>query len=197
MKIEIGRGVGANLASVPILCGSHWVDLSGSHHSTDKCFSYIEGEWQHFATMIKKRAVAAGIVYNNSFHIFGGLDANTGDTPLKSSEIVNADGSTTEGPELPVTMLGHGISFINTTVSIITGGHTNGYTDKTWYFNHATQEFRQGPNLLESRRGHAYGTIVDQETKENIAIVAGGYSEPGGYRDSTEIFMNGQWVTGR
>ena len=183
---------------MPILCGSHWVDLSGTQHSSGKCFSYIEGEWHHFATMIKKRVDAAGIVYNNSFHIFGGFDANTGNTHLKSSEIINADGSTTEGPELPVIMgHGHGISFINSTVSIITGGYTNGYTDKTWYFNHATQEFRQGPNLLEARTGHGYGTIIDQETKEKMAIVTGGYADHGGFMDSTEIFLNGQWVTGR
>ena len=44
----------------------------------------------------------------------------------------------------------------------------------TLYFNHVTQEFIPGPDLLEDRRGHASGTIIDQETGERIVVIAGG-----------------------
>ena len=202
MKIEIGMAVGAKLASLPIVCSGHWQSSAG-YHSSDKCFSYVEGEWQHFATMIRRRAEAAGIVYNNGFHIFGGREEET-NTILQSSEIVKEDGSSTEGPQLPANISAHAIASINSTVSIITGGLTvnaypNNYSDKTWYFNHATQEFQPGPNMLEARTGHTSGTIIDQESKEKMVIIAGGESSawPPGLRDSTDILLNGQWVTGR
>ena len=203
MKIEIGMAVGANLASLPIVCSGYWQSSTG-YHTSDKCFSYVEGEWQHFATMIRKRAGAAGIVYNNGFHIFGGHENVETNTILQSSEIVKEDGSSTEGPQLPANISAHAIVSINSTVSIITGGYTNAaypnnYVDKTWYFNHATQEFQPGPNMLEARSGHASGTITDQESKEKMVIIAGGESSawPPGLRDSTDILLNGQWVTGR
>ena len=56
--MEIEGAVGANLASTPIICGGLF--HSGSLQSSDKCFKYMEGGWQHFATMIEKRWNAAG-----------------------------------------------------------------------------------------------------------------------------------------
>ena len=120
--LEISGAVGANLASTPIICGGGGF-YNGSFHSSDKCFKYIEGGWQHFATMIERRRLAAGIVYKNALHIFGGKDSDTNpSTKLQSSEIVKADGSTTEGPQLPTPITGYAIASINSTVSILTGG---------------------------------------------------------------------------
>jgi hypothetical protein len=190
--IEIQGAVGVNLASTPIICGGYF--YNGSSHSSDKCFKYMEGGWQHFATMIERRAFAAGIVYNNALHIFGGYDHDTAIT-LQSSEIVNADGSSTEGQQLPSPIYAHAIASINSTVTIITGGMTT-ISDKTWYFNHASQEFQPGPNLLEARRYHSSGSVTDRETKEKMAIIAGG-NGINGLLDSTEILLNGQWMTGK
>jgi hypothetical protein len=145
--------------------------------------------------MIEKRGFADGIVYNNALHIFGGYDYETS-TTLQSSEIVKEDGSTTEGPQLPTPIYFHAIASINSTMSIITGGWKNTATNKTWYFNHASQEFQPGPNLLEVRRSHSSGTVTDQETKEKMAIIAGGYHN-GYYLDSTEMLLNGEWTTGK
>ena len=196
--MEIQGAVGANLASSPIICGGYF--YNGSSHSSDKCFKYMEGGWQHFATMIKKRAYAPGIVYNNTLHIFGGYDYDTS-AKLQSSEIVNEDGSSIEGPQLPTRIYGHTIVSINSTVSIIMGGSTNMviYSDKTWYFNHASQEFQPGPNLLEARQLHSSGSVTDQETKEKMIIIAGGRGAggPNDYLDSTEVLLNGQWKTGK
>ena len=199
--ISIDAAIGANLASTPIICGGLYltrdnltIDLD---HSSDICFKYMEGAWQQFATMNERRHYAAGIVYDNALHIFGGYDQNT-NTRLQSSEIVKEDGSSTEGPPLPTPIHGHAIASINSTVSIITGGRTNinNYSDKTWYFNHTSQEFQPGPNLLEGRYHHSSGYVIDQETKERIVIIAGGY-DSNGYFNSTEMLLNGEWKTGK
>ena len=187
--MELEAAVGANLASTPIICGGYFGG-TGSVHSSDKCFKYMEEGWQHFATMIERRDYASGIVYNKTFHILGGYDFDT-KTKLQSSEIVKEDGSSTEGPQLPTPIMFHAIASINSTVSIISGGQTNMISDKTWYFNHASQEFQPGPNLLEARELHSSGSVTDQETKEKMAIIAGGYL------DSTEMLLNGKWVTGK
>ena len=65
----------------------------------------------------------------------------------------------------------------------------------TLYFNHVTQEFITGPNLLEGRRGHASGTITDQETGERIVVIAGGKSSY--FLDSTELLLDGEWHAGK
>ena len=212
--MEISTAVGANLASTPIICGGYFSN-NVSVHTSDKCFKYMEGGWQHFATIIERRAHAAGIVYNSvcmyrsffvfckALHIFGGLNYETY-TTLQSSEIVKEDGSTTEGPQLPTSIRFHAVASINSTVSVITGGRTklwNGTDlDKTWYFNHASQEIQSGPNLLKARYGHSSGSVTDQESKEKMAIVAGGFGPwnlDSWILDSTEILLNGQWMPGK
>ena len=198
-SMEIDNAVGANLASMPIICGGALENGT----SSNKCFIYTKGGWQHFVTMIDRREYAAGIVYDNALHIFGGYDSEftSRQITLQSSEIVNEDGTSTKGPQLPTPMSAHAIAFINSTVSIISGVRTwnwnmsNSYTYKSWYFNHATQEFQVGPNLLEPRRHHSSGTITDQESKEKTVIVTGGVN--GSAMDSTEILLNGKWVTGK
>ena len=194
--MEIFLGVGAKLASMPIICGGLFYDAFTIEHSSDQCLIYTESGWQHFVTMIDRRIDAAGIIYDNAFHIFGGYDQDE-NTILQSSEIINEDGSSTEGPQLPIPIFFHAIASINSTVSIITGGetNTNSYTNQTWYFNHAKQEFTPGPDLLVGRYVHASATITDQETKDRIVVVAGGYN--GSFLDSTEIFLNGEWVAGK
>ena len=195
--MEIYGAVGANLVSKPIICGG----ADGDYGSSDKCFKYMARGWQHFATMIERRHYAAGIVYNNALHIFGGADFGDDFDPptvLQSSEIVKEDGSSTEGPQLPTPIFAHAIASINSTVSIITGGlelDTDTESDKTWYFNHARQKFQPGPNLLEARRRHSSGTVTDQETGEKMTIIAGGYSN--GNLDSTEMLLNGEWMAGK
>ena len=91
----ITGAVGANLASMPIICGGllkGYINSSYYSDSSDKCFKYVKGGWQNFVTMMDRRHSAAGIVHNNSFHIFGGYD-NYPDSyesaGLQSSEIIN------------------------------------------------------------------------------------------------------------
>ena len=82
--IMLSNAVGGNLASTPVICGGqNESDTKSIHDEIDTCFKLIKGYydhlgWETFATMTNKRAVAAGVVYQNTLHVFGGL---SGDEP--------------------------------------------------------------------------------------------------------------------
>ena len=142
------------------------------------------------------RDSAAAIVYNNSIYIFGGYDYNTR-KELKTSGIIHKDGMSTSSTDLPMTLLSFAITLVNDTVSIITGGGNNAIraTKLSWYFNHLTQEFSKGPDLLIPRRSHASGTLIDGGTNEKIPVVAGGM-DYGITVNSTEFLLNEKWNKG-
>ena len=71
---------------------------------------------------------------------------------------------------------------------------TDSFSAKTWYYNHDTETFTSGPDLLEGRRTHGSALNVDKVTKAKIVVVTGGYN--GNRMDSTELLINGQWQTG-
>ena len=128
----------------------------------------------------------------NSLHIFGGRDLNT-NSFLESTEIISKDGETSSSINLPSPLAAHVIVSVNDSVSIIIGGETysNGALDLTWYYNHITRKFTQGPKLLNGRRLHTAGTLIDQGTNEKLIVVAGGYPT-----DSVEFLINGKWRQG-
>ena len=65
---------------------------------------------------------------------------------------------------------------------------------KTWYYNHDTETFTSGPDLLEGRQNHGSALNVDKVTKSKIPVVTGGWNS--NRMDSTELLINGQWQTG-
>ena len=87
---------------------------------------------------------------------------------------------------------------INSTASLLSGGWTNTISSSslTWYFNHETNEFSSGPNLLEGRYRHGSATCVDKVTAEKIPMVTGGYSNGWVILDSTELLINETWQSG-
>ena len=174
--------VGANLNGTPIVCGGL---------SSHTCYKFTNTGWQEFASMNEKRQHAAGIMFKNKFHVFGGYD---GSSKLQTSEIISTDSGVEYGPELPEAVVYHAITSINSTVSLLSGGSrsANFYSPLTWFFNHETQAFSSGPSLLHGRRDHCSGTIVDKVTKTKIPMVTGGT----GASDSTELLINGQWQSG-
>ena len=153
-------------------------------------------EWKLFATMTFRRAFAAGTVVGNSLMLFGGYD-NPGNVRLQSTEIINGNGEVSTGPNMPTALSRHTIATVNASTLIISGGITNAisYSPLTWYFNHVTQKFQEGPSLMEGRRFHGSGTVVDHETNENIVVVAGGWN--GNYLESTELLITGKWQQGK
>ena len=201
---EIAYSVGAYLQGTPVVCGGFFE--SPPHESSNKCYQFIENAWQEFATMNKARTFAAGIIYDKKFHIFGGNDGSA----KKSTEIVSDDGAVIDGPVFPTGVSSHTITSINATVSILSGGYQYDainnieYSlDQTWYYNHATQEFKPGPTLLEKRNNHASATIIDKITKANVPVVSGGVTKAGNsgnshvILDSTELLIHGEWQAGK
>ena len=179
--------VGANLNGTPIVCGGY------SSGFLRKCYKITNGGWQEFDSMNEKRRFAAGIMFKNKFHVFGGRD---GSSRLQTSEIISIDGVVKYGPELPEAVRSHAITSINSTVSLMSGGDTGDNSPLTWFFNHETQAFSSGPSLLEGRNRHgSASTIVDKVTKAKIPMVTGGYGNAGRL-DSTELLINGMWQSG-
>ena len=60
--VENKGALGANLNGIPIVCGGY----------SSGCYKFTNGGWQEFASMNKKRINAAGIMFKNKFHVFGG-----------------------------------------------------------------------------------------------------------------------------
>ena len=85
---------------------------------------------------------------------------------------------------------------INGTVSLLSGGYTNLASAKTWYYNHDTETFTSGPDLLQGRLWHGSSTNVDQVKKDKIVVVTGGMTSGSVRLASTEMLINGQWQTG-
>ena len=185
---SLRASVGAYLDGTPVVCGG------STYRYWEKCYRFANGVWEEFASMKEKRGLTVGVIYNRKFHVFGGLGQSH--TKLHTSETINVDGEVSDGPNLPTAVMQHAMSSINDTVSLLSGGSTNAnfYSSKTWYYNHDTEVFTSGPDLMEERRLHGSATIVDKVTKAKIAVVTGGYN--GNYMDSTEMLINGQWETG-
>jgi hypothetical protein len=182
--------VGANLNGTPIVCGGYYGYSTGNSRT---CYKFTNAGWQEFASMNETRGFAAGIMFKNKFHVFGGYGSSLSQT----SEIISIDGGAEYGPELPEAVWLHAITSINSTVSLLSGGRTSAtsWSPLTWFFNHETQAFSSGPSLLQGRRLHGSATVVDKVTKAKIPMVTGGYGNSGKL-DSTELLINGMWQSG-
>ena len=183
--------VGANLDGTPVVCGGYH-DYPSTYYKT--CYKFTISGWQEFASMKEKRRYAAGVMFQNKFHVFGGYDNGK----LQTSELISIDGLVEHGPSLPSAVDMHAITSINSTVSILSGGYTSAsyFSRLTWYFNHETNIFSDGPSLLEGRNRHGSATCVDMVTKAKIPIVTGGQGDGWAALDSTELLINGQWQSG-
>ena len=181
--------VGANLDGTPVVCGGG----VGSSNYSEKCFRLKNSVWEEFVSMKDQRGKAAAVVHNDKLHVFGGYNGSY----LQTSETINLDGEVSYGPNLPTAVNAHAMTKINDTVSLLTGGWTNTNSAQTWYYNHDTESFTSGPDLLDGRRYHGSAMNVDKVTKAKIVVVAGGCCEWNtNYLDTTEILVNGQWQAG-
>ena len=128
------------------------------------------------------------------------------------SEIIHENGTSTYGPNLPMPLYDHAMASFNSSLSMIISGFTcrtenqpdtrDMFTNKTWFYNHADQNFKPGPDSITARNWHTAGVITDRVTGKKIMVVAGGYGnqmpENEGYSmlSSTELFISNEWVEG-
>ena len=118
---------------------------------------------------------------------------------LQTSETINVNGEVRDGPDMPIALDSHAMTKINDTISLLSGGQTNNantYSTKTWFYNHDTEAFTSGPDLLEGRHHHDSVINVDRVTKAKIAVITGGIGNGYVSLDSTELLIDGQWQTG-
>ena len=54
---------------------------------------------------------------------------------------------------MPIPLHFHAMASFNESISMLIGGESNqdSYLSSTWYFDHSTQEFQPGPNLIEGK----------------------------------------------
>ena len=99
-------------------------------------------------------------MHNDRLHVFGGY---SGSSSLQTTETINVDGEVSYGPDLPTGVWRHAMTKINGTVSLLSGGSTDtdSYSAKTWYYNHDTETFTSGPDLMEGRIYHGSALNVD------------------------------------
>ena len=140
--------------------------------------------------MKKKRRSAASIVLGNKLWILGGEgDINSERT---SEYFSPSNGSIEYGPDLPIGLCRHAAIKINDTTSMLIGGvdtENEGDSAKTWFYSHLTEQWIDGPDLLEARSTLAVGLIMDSMTQELLIVVTGGYeySNYNDYLKSIEI----------
>ena len=120
----------------------------------------------------------------------------------KTTEFILASGISTPGPDLPIALEGHAMSKLNLSTSMIIGGYyyensSQAYSDKTWYFDHRTEKFSDGPNLLERRFKHTAGVVKDSVyTEEKRVVVVGGSNSISIFLKSVEWLVSGTWEQG-
>ena len=195
--VELDGAVVANLGVTPVVCGGMFSSLR-----SEKCYRFKNSVWEEFVSMKEQRYLAAAVIHNDKLHVFGG---SSGPYTLQTTETINVDGEVSYGPDLPTAVYDHAMTKISDTVSLLSGGfmptptYSYTYSAKTWYYNHDTETFTSGPDLLEGRSSHGSAMNVDKVTKSKIAVVTGGFMvvDGNGTRlDSTEMLINGQWQTG-
>ena len=146
--IELNDAVGANLGGTPVVCGGY------SSGYKEQCYRFKNSVWEEYASMKERRRDAAAVMHNDKLHVFGGGSDMV--SYLQTTETINVDGEVSYGPDLPTGVRSHAMTKLNGTVSLLSGGYTdtNSYSAQTWYYNHDTETFTSGPDLLEGRRHH-------------------------------------------
>ena len=185
--LQIRGAVGALLGDHPVVCGGFDLDTS---LASNKCYKLDDTkQYTEFATMQKPRFYAGIIPHEKGLWITGGRD-ETG-TETNTTEFILSSGNSTRGPDLPYALADHVMSKLNSSTSMIIGS----YSFESWYFDHNTEEFSDGPILLEKRDRYTAGLIKDSVyTKEKRILVVGGFGTV--LLKSVEWLVSGTWEQG-
>ena len=185
---------GKFLDDAAIICGGR---NNGPYdfYYTSECFALTKNfkEFESIAPMKEERAHAKSIITQGQIWVTGGH----GNKIHSSTDYIPKKFSSNE-PILPEPVERHAIISINDTTSMLIGGYTtyNFYSRKTYYFNHHSQIWNDGPSLMNGRCYHTAGLIMDHVTHTQHIAVVGGYNNE--VLDSVELLLNGetQWKKG-
>ena len=178
---------GQFLEDAVIICGGGQ-RIGGGPPPTNECYSLAKKatSFESITPMKEARQYAKSIVIQSQIWVTGG---DSGGITLSSTEYIPK--SSNNEPSLPELFPGYAIYCyalvsINETISMVIGGLAN----RTYYFNHQSQTWKDGPTLIIPRLFHTAGLIMDHVTHtQHIAVVGGIFLDE--LLDSVELLLNG------
>ena len=186
---------GGMLGGIPLICGGSY-----GQQTYNECHQMAKNNISTFNSHLKsKRANAATTTKGPSLWVTGGI--NSSDGFLKSTEVIQRDGTIVAGPDLPVGLQGHTITETKEDEQyMLIGGYSAGkYHNSTYYhYNTSNGPWQEGPDLKEARYGHTAGLIFDKVNHTQYTVVVGGLNEGHALR-SVEILKEGsnEWTQGK
>ena len=184
---------GGVINNSPIICGGY--RRSGSPREQESCYRFNESSnsWNLHSTMSSRRSNHAASVLPGIAQLFisGGLD---GSSLLASTEFIDADGSVTSGPNLPVARYGHCMVTLHDSKVIIIGGYPSSLNQNVLVFNPADNSYTTGPSMSYERR-HSACTLFhsDLHNGRPVVLAAGGSGQA-----TAEVYdytNSNQWET--
>ena len=207
--------------TTPLVCGGQ--EIIAPFQMIGECYTVgTEANQEPLATLSVPRRDSSTILWNDNgketLWITGGItdfwspQEVNGSMALVSTELVSISSPLADlrlGPELPAPVSAHCMVKLNDSSAILTGGNhwwtvqQDSYSLlDTFFFTKTSVEgdgnWSLGPKLPCRMYDHVCGSIVDQDTKEQIAVVAGGQE----CFDTTlllhldDMEQNGDWTYG-
>ena len=153
-----------------------------------------------FSNQLKgKRSHAATTPKGQSLWVTGGWN---GSAIIKSTEIIQRDGSIIHGPDLPVAVDCHALIEVQEDEPYkLIGGRTgiNQSSKATYVYSFSNAKWQSGPDLKEGRGLHTAGLIIDKVNHTHYTVVVGGINNNGRWLSSVEILSPGsnEWTPGK
>ncbi len=118
-----------------------------------------------------KRQFAATTQKNQSLWVTGGQDPRP--QLLKSTELIQRDGTIIAGPDLPVAAVRHAIVDQHDDTYMLIGGFTDdgSFSKATYVYNARSGKWTKGPDLLQGRIYHSAGILHDAITHDQYTVV--------------------------
>lgn len=172
----LSSAAGGVINNTPIICGGSI--YSGSPREQDSCYRFNENSnsWHLHSTMTARRGTLAATVIKDKLFISGGYDDSG---PLASTEFIHADGTVTNGPDLPATRYGHCMVTLHDSKVIIIGAWASSSLFKNvLVFDPAENSYTTGPSMNSERRLSACTLFhSDLHNGRPVVLSAGGYKQ--------------------
>ena len=184
---------GGLLNSIPVICGITANSTApDSLFSDPTCLCYKFNRkgngWENVPNMVFSRLFASSIVMDYGLYVIGGISQVIWILDTYVKEILydrNIQLLTIEKENKWKNKRFDGVVFgacavrLNSTTGMLIGGGVSerlGFfpTRRTWYFNSITDEWREGPSLLQPRMASACGVMSSSSSHQLKIVVAGG-----------------------